>query len=53
MDCRDGGKKPGRSILDVGVETALLDSGFDEKTFLDRGGIFEWTREPESQPLDW
>ncbi|KAI9566611.1 radical SAM enzyme [Boletus coccyginus] len=53
LDCRDGGKKPGRSILDVGVETALLDSGFDEKTFLDRGGIFEWTREPESQSLDW
>ena len=39
MDCRDGGKKPGRSILDVGVETALLDSGLDEKRFLDRGGI--------------
>ncbi|KAH0835549.1 hypothetical protein J3R83DRAFT_9252 [Lanmaoa asiatica] len=53
LDCRDGGKKPGRSILDVGVETALLDSGFDEKTFLDRGGIFEWTRDAESKSLDW
>ncbi|KAG8215684.1 hypothetical protein J3R82DRAFT_7558 [Butyriboletus roseoflavus] len=53
LDCRAGGKKPGRSIMEVGVQTALLDSGFDEKTFLSRGGIFDWTREPESQPLDW
>ncbi|KAF8553083.1 radical SAM enzyme [Imleria badia] len=52
LDCRDGSKKPGRSILDVGVETALLDSGFDEKTFLDRGGIFPWTREPEPECPD-
>ncbi|KAG9312447.1 hypothetical protein JVU11DRAFT_6831 [Chiua virens] len=53
LDCSGGGKKPGRSILEVGVETALLDSGFDEKTFLDRGGIFEWTKEPEQQASDW
>ncbi|KAF8435485.1 radical SAM enzyme [Boletus edulis BED1] len=53
LDCSNSGKKPGRSILDVGVETALLDSGFDEKTFLERGGIFEWTREPEPESVDW
>ncbi|KIL00155.1 hypothetical protein PAXRUDRAFT_30006 [Paxillus rubicundulus Ve08.2h10] len=53
LDCRDGGKKPGRSVLDVGVETALLDSGFDEKTFLDRGGIFDWTRSAKPKTLEW
>ncbi|KIJ19619.1 hypothetical protein PAXINDRAFT_161168 [Paxillus involutus ATCC 200175] len=53
LDCRDGDKKPGKSILDVGVETALLHSGFDEKTFLDRGGIFDWTRSQRPKNLEW
>ncbi|KIJ62489.1 hypothetical protein HYDPIDRAFT_94583 [Hydnomerulius pinastri MD-312] len=52
LDCQDGGKKPGRSLLEVGVQTALLDSGFDEKTFVDRGGIFDWKRGPQPS-LDW
>lgn len=52
MNCQDGGKKPGRSLLEVGVQYALQDSGFDEKAFEERGGIFDWKREsPES--LEW
>ena len=44
LNCTDGGKKPGRSLLDVGVQEALKDAGFDEKAFFDRGGVYEWSR---------
>ncbi|TFK75025.1 radical SAM enzyme, partial [Pluteus cervinus] len=57
LNCQDGGKTPGRSLLEVGVQTALEDSGFDNDAFLDRGGIFDWTRAPASQEteesFDW
>jgi radical S-adenosyl methionine domain-containing protein 2 len=49
LDCSDNGKKPGRSLLDVGVEEAMKDAGFDEKTFFERGGVFEWTKDIESE----
>lgn len=52
MNCRDGGKKPGRSVLNVGVHAALRDSGFNEKAFEERGGIFDWKREAQ-QSLEW
>lgn len=44
LNCQDGWKRPGRSVLKVGVEEAMRDAGFDESTFLDRGGIFDWNR---------
>jgi len=57
LNCQDGGKKPGRSLLKVGVVEALKDAGYDHQAFLDRGGIFEWSREREDQTrtdaLDW
>ncbi|KAG8681886.1 Radical S-adenosyl methionine domain-containing protein 2, partial [Ceratobasidium sp. 394] len=54
LDCSEGGKTPGRSILDVGVQQALQDAGFDDKMFVERGGIFDWTREKTVPPsLDW
>ena len=53
LDCSQGGKKPGRSILDVGVENGLRDAGFNEQAFLGRGGIFEWRRELEAETLEW
>ncbi|KAG8724664.1 Radical S-adenosyl methionine domain-containing protein 2 [Ceratobasidium sp. 395] len=54
LDCSAGGKVPGRSILDVGVQQALQDAGFDNKMFVQRGGIFDWTREKTTPPsLDW
>lgn len=31
LDCSAGGKTPGRSLLDVGVQQALQDAGFDDK----------------------
>lgn len=45
LDCSGGGKVPSESILKVGVEQALLQSGFDDSMFAERGGVYEWTRE--------
>jgi radical S-adenosyl methionine domain-containing protein 2 len=57
LNCQDGGKKPGRSLLKVGVEEALKDAGFDNQAFLDRGGVFEWSKDRADQTytdaLDW
>jgi len=57
LDCRDGAKRPGQSLLRVGVEEAMKDAGFDNQAFLDRGGIFEWRRDSErrkdANALDW
>ena len=38
-----------RSVLAVGVSEALKDAGFDNKAFIDRGGIFDWTRETKAE----
>ncbi|KAJ7273173.1 hypothetical protein C8J57DRAFT_1435017 [Mycena rebaudengoi] len=55
LNCQDGGKTPGRSILDVGVAEALKDAGFDNKIFIDRGGVYDWSRAapPKEPSLDW
>ena len=45
LDCSENGKIPSQSILEVGVERALAQAGFDDAMFEKRGGIFEWTRE--------
>lgn len=44
LDCSKNGKVPSQSILEVGVERALSQAGFDDEMFEKRGGIFEWTR---------
>jgi len=36
-------------LLDVGVEEALKDAGFDEKAFFERGGVFDWGRNKDSE----
>lgn len=51
LDCRGGGKEPSRSILDVGVNQAILFSGFDEKMFLKRGGKYLWSK--ADMKLEW
>ncbi len=44
-------------MLNVGVAEALKDAGFDEKSFVNRGGVFEWSRDEEAQQIasemDW
>ena len=51
LNCQDGAKNPSNSILDVGVKNALDSSGFDERMFLKRGGIYKWSK--ASMNLDW
>jgi radical S-adenosyl methionine domain-containing protein 2 len=55
LNCQDGGKVPGRSLLEVGVQAALQDAGFDEDGFHERGGVFDWTaqRDDSEVYLDW
>jgi radical S-adenosyl methionine domain-containing protein 2 len=54
LNCQGGGKRPGLSILKVGVEEAMRDAGFDNDAFVARGGIFQWSRGlPEPEALDW
>ncbi|XP_049780032.1 radical S-adenosyl methionine domain-containing protein 2-like isoform X1 [Schistocerca cancellata] len=51
LDCTRGDKKPSPSILDIGVKDALNFSGFDEKMFKKRGGVYKWSK--ASMNLDW
>ena len=44
-------KDPSKSVLDVGVDNALIFSGFDEKMFLKRGGKYVWSK--TDLRLDW
>lgn len=52
LDCSDNGKIPSQSILEVGVDRALAQAGFDEEMFQKRGGIFEWTRTRDGGNID-
>jgi radical S-adenosyl methionine domain-containing protein 2 len=45
LDCSQGGKVPSESILHVGVEQALQQSGFDQGMFDQRGGVYNWRRD--------
>ncbi|TDL19667.1 radical SAM enzyme [Rickenella mellea] len=53
LNSQDGGKQPGRSVLDVGVREALEDAGFDNEAFVERGGIFDWSRNRAVEDLEW
>jgi radical S-adenosyl methionine domain-containing protein 2 len=44
LNCAGGGKVPSESILQVGVERALSQAGFDQTSFESRGGLFDWHR---------
>jgi hypothetical protein len=37
-------KDPSKSVLDVGVDNALMFSGFDEKMFFKCGGKYAWSK---------
>jgi radical S-adenosyl methionine domain-containing protein 2 len=54
LNCRNGSKEPSASLLDVGVQQALRGSGFDERAFRERGGVYVWSKRqlPEYQ-FDW
>lgn len=48
----DKGNTPSKSILDVGVQEALRSVFFDEKSFEERGGIYDWTKAADSHVED-
>lgn len=52
LNCQGGKKVPGRSILDVGVDAALEDAGWEAERFVERGGIFKWERQ-RPEDLEW
>ncbi|KAK3306518.1 uncharacterized protein B0T15DRAFT_369882, partial [Chaetomium strumarium] len=39
------GKQPSRPILEVGVQRALESVYWDEDAFVERGGLYEWSRQ--------
>jgi radical S-adenosyl methionine domain-containing protein 2 len=53
------GAKVSESILDVGVRRAMESIRWDEEAFLERGGIYDWTRDAKAcsevpkEGLDW
>jgi len=43
------GKTPSeRTLLDTNVQTLLKDAEWDEAAFIKRGGLYDWTRNPNS-----
>jgi len=58
LNCQNGFKVPSKSLLEVGVEKALEESGFDEEMFEKRGGLYDWKKEVldlgcTNSKLDW
>ena len=51
----NGTAEVSQSILDVGVEAAIKDSGFIMKKYLDRGGRYDWSKKPlcSEKDLSW
>lgn len=45
LDKGTGVEKQSRSILEVGVQTALSEIHWDQEAFRQRGGMYEWTKE--------
>ncbi len=45
LNCSGGKKEPSESIMDVGVEKALEQSGFNQEMFEKRGGVFNWKKD--------
>ena len=59
LDKGDGRGRTSRSILEVGVQRALEEVRFDREAFVQRGGLYDWSREgewcgkSESTALEW
>ena len=45
LDKGDGREKQSSCILDVGVEKALEEVRWDREAFLERGGVYDWSKE--------
>jgi len=49
LDKGDGREKQSSCILDVGVEKALEEVRWDREAFLERGGVYDWSKELGSE----
>ena len=38
-----------QSLLEVGVEEAVRQAGFDRQTFEKRGGVYNWRKDDDEQ----
>ena len=45
LDCSSNKKIPTKPILEIGVQEAMKQSGFDSEMFRKRGGFYEWTKQ--------
>lgn len=50
LDKGEGEMKKSRSILDVGVKGAMKEVVWDKDLFIERGGIYNWSRPGTEQP---
>jgi radical S-adenosyl methionine domain-containing protein 2 len=46
LNCQNDTKEPSSSILDVDVQVALSQAGWDPEEFLKRGGVYNFYKEP-------
>jgi radical S-adenosyl methionine domain-containing protein 2 len=55
LNCEDGKKEPSESILEVGVEKALEKAGFDDRMFITRNGVYDWSKSSPcaDKALEW
>ncbi|CAG8532163.1 16854_t:CDS:1 [Acaulospora colombiana] len=44
LNCQGNDKKPSDCLLEVDVEKALRQAGWDQNAFLKRSGVYEWTK---------
>lgn len=49
LDKGSGKEKQSRSILEVGVDKALEEVKFDREAFVQRGGIYDWSKEEQEE----
>ncbi|CAH1767588.1 10617_t:CDS:1, partial [Entrophospora sp. SA101] len=44
LNCRDNKKIPSQSLLNVDVDVALQESGWDQDSFYRRSGVYDWSK---------
>ena len=49
----EGVKEKAKSILKIGVEEALKGVYWDEEDFVERGGVYNWSKTSKRPELEW
>jgi radical S-adenosyl methionine domain-containing protein 2 len=59
LDKGDGEETKSESILDIGVQKALAQVKWNQNAFIDRGGLYDWSKQSggctgsAAKSLDW